>query len=147
MRHSDSALPPSSASQTSMRCCLAYTFSLLQTAPKYIITYLISYTITFLLPFTVPLIKFIVPTELMWIGQNLWTGWARLALLTIKNDVARGTNFVNRHTFREMLYKVIRFFKNLGNMAAEQALKLVRVCKHTARIFKLCPPSSMLTHL
>jgi len=46
-----------------------------------------------------------------------------LALLTIKNHVVRG-NFVNRHTFREMLYKVIRFFKNLGNTAAEQALTI-----------------------
>ena len=44
------------------------------------------------------------------------------AVLTIKNDMARGTNFVNHHTFHKMLYKVIRFFKNLGNMAAEQAL-------------------------
>ena len=67
----------------------------------------------------------------MWIGQNLWTGWARLALLTIKNDVARGTNFVNRHTFRKMLYKVIRFFKNLGNTAAEQAL----ICLSDVRWF------------
>jgi len=61
-----------------------------------------------------------------------------LALLTIKNHVVRGTNFVNRHTFREMLYKVIRFFKNLGNMAAEQALRV--------RVWILKPLKNLYPH-
>ena len=87
--------------------------------PKYIITYLISYTnVSITIYCTINKIHCAHWTDVYWPFKIM--DW--LALLTIKNHVVRGTNFVNRHTFREMLYRAIRFFKNLGNTAAEQAL-------------------------